>query len=88
MTTAPSWARVAGPLAPYAEGFPAELARQGYTPLSAAVHVRLMAHLDRWLTREGVGVAALTPARVETYFAERRPLGMSGSAPRGRCSLC
>src|ERR1700758_1212786 len=78
MTTAPCWARVTGPLAPYAQGFRAELDRQGYTPLSAAVQVRLMAHLDRWLSREGLDVAGLTPARVEAYFAERRAGGYVG----------
>ena len=78
MTTAPCWARVTGPLAPYAQGFRAELERQGYTPLSAAVQVRLMAHLDRWLSREGLDIAGLTPARVEAYFAERRAGGYVG----------
>jgi hypothetical protein len=52
MTTVPCWARVCGPLGPYAEGFRVELERLGYTPLTAAVHVRLMAHLSRWLARE------------------------------------
>lgn len=78
MTTAPCWARVTGPLAPYAQGFRAELERQGYTPLSAAVQVRLMAHLDRWLIREGLDIAGLTPARVEEYFVERRAGGYVG----------
>jgi integrase/recombinase XerD len=78
MTTAPCWARVSGPLAPYAQGFRAELERQGYTPLSAAVQIRLMSHLDRWLSREGLDIAGLTPARVEAYFAERRAGGYVG----------
>ena len=77
-TTVPSWARVSGPLAPYVEGFRTELARLGYTPLSAAVQVRLMAHLDRWLTREDLDAAGLIPARVEAYFAERREAGYVG----------
>ena len=47
MTTVPCWARVRGPLAPYAEGFRVELERLGYTPLTAATHVRLLAHLSR-----------------------------------------
>src|SRR5205807_2156120 len=51
--TSPSWARVRGPLAPYAGGFRVELERLGYTPLTAATHVRLMAHLRWWLAREG-----------------------------------
>src|ERR1700731_469050 len=61
MTTVPCWARVRGPLAPYAEGFRVELERLGYTPLTAATHVRLLAHLSRWLAREGVGGAGVDP---------------------------
>jgi integrase/recombinase XerD len=76
--TSPSWARVGGPLAPYAGGFRAELERLGYTPLTAATHVRLMAHLSRWLAREGVEAAGLTPAVIEAYFAERRAAGYAG----------
>lgn len=76
--TRPSWAAVRGPLAPYAGGFRAELERLGYTPLTAATHVRLMAHLSRWLAREGVEAPGLTPAVVDAYFAERRAAGYAG----------
>ena len=76
--TSPSWARVDGPLAPYVDGFRAELERLGYTPLTAATHVRLMAHLSRWLAREGVEAPGLTPAAVDAYFAERRAAGYAG----------
>lgn len=76
--TSPSWARVQGPLAPYADGFRVELERLGYTPLTAATHVRLMAHLSRWLAREGAVASGLTPALVEAYFAERRAAGYAG----------
>lgn len=76
--TSPSWARVDGPLAPYAGGFRVELERVGYTPLTAATHVRLMAHLSRWLAREGAEAPELTPALVEAYFAERRASGYAG----------
>ena len=41
--TSPSWARVDGPLAPYAGGFRAELERLGYTPLTAAREPRAAA---------------------------------------------
>ena len=58
--TDPSWARVCGPLEPYAEGFRIELERLGYTPLTAAGQVRLVAHLSRWLDRAGLGVSALS----------------------------
>ena len=78
MTTVPCWARVRGPLAPYAEGFRVELERLGYTPLTAAKHVRLLAHLSRWLAREGVDASGLTPATVDAYFAERRAAGYVG----------
>ena len=76
--TSPSWARVDGPLAPYAGGFRVELERLGYTPLTAATHVRLMAHLSRWLAHEGAEVPGLTPALVEAYFTERRAAGYAG----------
>jgi integrase/recombinase XerD len=76
--TSPSWARVQGPLAPYADGFRVELERLGYTPLTAATHVRLMAHLSRWLARVGAEASGLTPALVEAYFAERRAAGYAG----------
>ena len=75
MTTDPSWARVGVPLEAYAAGFRVELGRLGYTPLTAAGHVRLMAHLARWLAAEGLDAAALTPATVEAYFAQRRTVG-------------
>ena len=73
--TVPCWAQVDGPLAGYADGFRAELNRLGYTPLTAAGHVRLMAHLDRWLAVRDLGASALTPAIVDTYFADRRAAG-------------
>jgi site-specific recombinase XerD len=34
-----------------------------------------MAHLSRWLVREGLSASGLTAARVEAYFAERRAAG-------------
>jgi hypothetical protein len=51
--TKPSWPEVTGPLAEYAGGFRTELARLGYTPLTAAAQLRLMAHLSRWLDADG-----------------------------------
>jgi integrase/recombinase XerD len=68
----PCWARVCGPLEPYADGLMGELERLGYTPLSTAGHVRLVAHLSRWMIREGLSISALTPTTVDAYFAERR----------------
>jgi integrase/recombinase XerD len=74
--TDPSWARVCGPLEPHAEGFRIELERLGYTPLTAAGQVRLVAHLSRWLDRAGLGVSALSVTEtVDAYFTDRRAAG-------------
>jgi integrase/recombinase XerD len=48
----PSRVRVSGPLEGYAPGFVAELAGQGYTPLSATLQLRLVARLSEWLAAE------------------------------------
>lgn len=73
------WARVRGPLEPYADGLRGELERLGYTPRSAAGHVQLVAHLSRWMIREDLAASALTPATVDAYFAERRAAGYYNS---------
>lgn len=75
----PCWARVEGPLAPYVDGFRGELERLGYTPLTSAGHIRLMAHLSRWMIAEGLVVSALTQASVDVYFTRRRAAGYVNS---------
>src|SRR5713226_3702746 len=75
----PCWARVRGPLQPYAVGLRGELERLGYTPLSAAGHVRLVAHLSRWMIDGSLSITALTPATVDAYFADRRAAGYYNS---------
>ena len=62
---------MAGLLAPYAEGFRAELLGQGYTQGSAAHQIHLMAHLSRWLEAQGLEPAALDE-RVTSHFAAAR----------------
>ena len=52
--------RMAGPLAPYARGLAGELARLGFTELSARGQLGLAAHLSRWLEAAGLGTAELT----------------------------
>jgi site-specific recombinase XerD len=37
-----------------------------------------MAHLSRWLAREGLALSGLTPASVDAYFAGRRAAGYVG----------
>lgn len=67
--------RVTGPLAGEAQGFCAELGAQGYTPLSAANQVRVMAHVSRWLERHRLTVRELTPPRVAQFLRARRRAG-------------
>lgn len=77
---------VRGPLAPYVAGFAAELLEQGYTRSSAEQHVGFVAHLDRWLVAEGLGVVDLSASTIQRYLTERRAAGyvlyLSGKAMR------
>jgi len=71
----PSWTkvRVAGVLAPYALGFGRELRGCGYTDLSTAEQLRVMSHLSRWMTREGLDT--LSWEQVAAYCAARKAEG-------------
>ncbi len=71
---------VPGPLAPFANGFDAELARLGYTPDSAYGQLRLAAELSAWLASAGIGPAEVTAETIAMFVAERRADGHS----RGR----
>ena len=51
---------VRGPLEPYVVGFSEVLVRQGYTESSAGQHICFIAHLDRWMQAEGVGLESLS----------------------------
>ena len=68
---------LSGPLEVYAEGFAAELARQGYAPSVVVIHVRLLAHVSRWLEGGGLDASALGEAAAEAFLAERRAAGRS-----------
>jgi integrase/recombinase XerD len=67
--------RMSGPLRPYAAGFAAELRWQGYTPMSAGTQLRLMAHLSRWLTGQGLDAAGLSAPVLERFLRARRGAG-------------
>ena len=67
--------RMTGPLAPYARGMADELARLGFTEVSARCQLGLAAHLSRWLAAAGLGTAALTAPMAEAYLAARRAAG-------------
>lgn len=70
-----SWTKVkvAGVLAPYASGFGRELRSCGYTDVSTAEQLRLMAHLSRWMAREGLD--ALSWEQIAAYCEARRADG-------------
>jgi len=76
------------PLLPYAEGLSTELAERGYTPRSVVNHLRLLAHLSRWLARQNLEPGELTLQRVEQFLAARRAAGYTcWLTPRGLSPL-
>lgn len=66
---------VRGPLEPHIIGFAEGLLRQGYTRTSAEQHVCFLAHLDRWMSGEGIGLDQLTGPVIERYLEIRRAGG-------------
>jgi hypothetical protein len=74
---------VAGLLAPFAEGFRAELLGQGYTQGSAAHQIHLMAHLSRWLEAQGLEPAALDERVASQFAAARRADGYAAQLSAG-----
>lgn len=73
--SSPSRVRTTGPLARFAEGFAAQLIRQGYRPGAAANQLQLIAHLSRWLAPKGLDVADLTPLVLRQFLTARRSQG-------------
>jgi len=69
---------VTGPMAPYASGFGRELKQRGYTDLSAAQQLRLMAHASRWLAARDLAATAFSPEEIESFCVERRAAGYRG----------
>jgi integrase/recombinase XerD len=66
---------VVGPLEAHVVGFAEGLLRQGYTRSSAEQHICFIAHLDRWMQAEGVGVEGLSGSVIERYLVQRRAAG-------------
>jgi site-specific recombinase XerD len=71
----PSRVRVTGPLAAFAQGFAAELSRQGYRPNAAANQLQLLAHLSRWLAAKDSDATSLTNSVLDEFLAARRSQG-------------
>jgi integrase/recombinase XerD len=64
-----------GPLRPFVAGFATELLRQGYAAGSARAHVRLMAHLSRWLADEEVDPHGLRVIELRQFLESRLAVG-------------
>lgn len=73
--TNPSRVRISDPLKPFIIGFATELSRQGYTPDSAGLQLRLMAHVSRWLESEGLEAHDLCSTEVDRFLCARRGAG-------------
>jgi site-specific recombinase XerD len=81
---------MAGPLAPFADGYREALQRRGYTPLSTESKLRQAARFSRWLETGGLTVAEVSEARVEEFFEWQRANWRhrhSWSRPGLRCLL-
>ena len=57
-----------GPLAPFAEGFIAQLANLMYSTQAVKSHRGLLMHLSHWLAERGLGVRELTPELPRRFF--------------------
>lgn len=71
----PSRVRVTGPLTRFAEGFAAELAKQGYRPNGAANQLQLLAHLSGWLAVKRLDATTLSASVLNEFLAARRAQG-------------
>lgn len=70
--------RVFGPMESFAEGFRLSLLDAGYTPLSAVVQLRLMAHASRWLESQQIPLRDFTTQRVTEFITGRHKAGYTG----------
>jgi integrase/recombinase XerD len=70
-----SMVKVTGPLVRYVDGFVAALVGDGYRPASARSHVKLLAHVSRWLEAQGLDAISLTSTRVDEFLRARETEG-------------
>lgn len=64
--------RVSGPLEEFVEAFAAELSGLGYSGRGGEGQLRLMAHLSRWMSAQGLTPGDLTAEMVERFVIARR----------------
>ena len=75
MASRVSVVKVSGPLAGVAGRVGVALAGQGYTPLSAANLLRVLAHLSRWMSAGSLEPEDLDDAVLERFLEARRRAG-------------
>lgn len=71
----PASVRVRGPLATHVQGFWSALLREGYSPLTAGNHLRLLADFSRWLEDHRLDIDGLSEEIVERFLRSRRQRG-------------
>lgn len=79
--------RVSGPLEPFKDGFWRALEPQGYSPQRVGLHLRLVAHLSRWLDERDLCERDLSRVVVEEFFAARRARYSWFKTPRSLAPL-
>jgi integrase/recombinase XerD len=79
--------RVSGPLEEFGEGFAAELAGLGYSWRGGEGQLRLMAHMSRWMSAQGLAGGDLTVEAVERFVVARRASYRGLRSPRALVSL-
>jgi integrase len=67
--------RPSGPLAEWVHPFRDELIRRGFTAKTAQDHAYVLAHLSRWLQRQGLGPAELGAQQIAAFAVTRRDGG-------------
>jgi site-specific recombinase XerD len=66
---------MAGPLAPFADAYGAELRGRGYTPLTTVNELRQIGRLSGWLEAGGLAAGDLSGERVEEFLVWQRAGG-------------
>ena len=66
---------IPGPLAVYRTGLMEDLAEKGYTERSTTHVVYLLAHIDQWLSRQGLRPEQFTDEEIARFLRERRRAG-------------
>ncbi len=79
----PDWAE--GPLWEHSAAIVEDLREQGYSPNTVYSKLWLVARLSRWLAKQGVALADLTPSALQRFENHRRERG--GSVRKRRSSL-